>query len=71
MGTTSSGKEQANDAQNALMHSLRAVNLKQYEASYKDAFAIMCDTNNFYQYKCTGRETQSYLAHKWCWDSNE
>lgn len=31
MGTTSSGKEQANDEQNALMHSLQAVNLKRYE----------------------------------------
>lgn len=32
MGTTSSGKERANDAQNALMRSLQAVNLKWYEA---------------------------------------
>jgi len=28
VGITSSGKEQANDAQNALIHSLQAVNLK-------------------------------------------
>lgn len=69
VGTTSSGKEQANDAQNALMHSLQAVNLKWYEAIQGLIHAALqfCMIQTIvYQYKWTGKESK-YLAHNGCW----